>query len=399
MKIISIILGLGLTMTEVFAQTNTQAPLTSLAELPNWPVGIIHPSNITSGWSPVKQSDASKAEVLVWSAPGAKHIRAILFIPNNSDSKSFGEHHALREVARKRELAIVYLRRFDGSVVERTDPPVAINTIYDVLNIVAEQTGIAEFRYAPWITFGKSSRGRFPFRMSWLYPDKTIASISYHGETPTWPMADWSRIKDETILEVNVNGEVEWANTWYRHVRPSLLNYRTFTSWLPHQVVVHGVGHGNYADENGSSGWGKPLPSGAISCLQVWDYLALFIDKAIQLRVPEKIYPTNGPVKLKQVDPNSGYLIHPRAIEELFGARWRPLRKTDGVYQIVDHIKEPGQVYDENPGSIDVGLLIRKAANVPVAERKEMFWIADKELATAWLKLHNVNNLKMNLRK
>jgi hypothetical protein len=33
--------------------------------------------------------------------------------------------------------------------------------------------------------------------------------------------------------------------------------------------------------------------------------------------------------------------------------------------------------------------LIRKAGEVPEAERKKMFWLADKELADAWLKLHD----------
>jgi hypothetical protein len=381
------------------AAANATNPQGSLAELPHWPVGMKLPESSTTGWRPAKRRFAHRAEVLVWAPPKARRIRAVLLIPNNTDSKHFGEHAALREVASRHELGVIYLRRFDGKVIERSDPPTQANQLQATLDAVAARTGIVEFRHAPWITFGKSSRGRFPFRTAWQFPERVIASISYHGETPTWPIAGWARLKDETILHVNVNGQVEWMGTWYRHVRPCLLNYRARRAWLPHQVVVHRVGHGNYADVHGSPGWGKPVPPGAISCLRIWDYLALFVDEAVQLRVPREVYPTAGPVQLKQVDADSGYLIHPRAVEELLGARWRPIRNADGAYQIVNHIKEPHEVYDENPGKVASKLLVRKATDVSEAERKKMFWVADRELALAWLKLHNVQKLPVQLRQ
>lgn len=382
------VLGL-LFATTALAQTNTPTTVTtngpiSMAELPFWPVGMKLPDAVPMKKPP---KDRSKAEIMAWAPPGAKHIRAMIIIPNNSDSKDWSQHAAVREVCIKREVGIVYLRNFPADLIEFSDQP-DTNSLQIVLNAVAEQTGIAEFRHAPWITFGKSSRGRFPFRMAWLFPERTIACISYHGETPTWPMPPWSHIKDETILQVNANGQDEWDRTWYQHVRPSLLNYRAQTAWLPHQVVAYGVGHGNYVDVNGSPGWGKPVPPGTMSVLRVWDYLAVFVDKAVALRVPTDKYPTDGPLKLKQVDPDTGYLIHPRAVEEFLGAKWRPLRQTDGVYTIVDHIKEPGEVFDPNPGKVDASLLIRKATDVPAAERKGLFWVADKEQADAWLKLH-----------
>jgi hypothetical protein len=34
---------------------------------------------------------------------------------------------------------------------------------------------------------------------------------------------------------------------------------------------------------------------------------------------------------------------------------------------------------------------IRKASDVPEAERKRMFWVADEEQAEAWLKLHTIH--------
>ena len=298
----------------------------SLAELPFWPLGLQLSDELGGTMS---KAGPAKADVMVWTPPGAKRIRAMLIIPNNSDSKDFGQHPPLREALARHEAGIVYLRSFQTGIEHVAEAPADPDRIFKVLDIVAEAAGIAEFRYAPWITFGKSSRGEFPFRMAWLFPKRTIASVSFHGETPTWPPLPWARLKDETILEVNANGETEWGGTWFNHVRPNLLNYRARTAWLPHQVVSWGVGHGDYPDE--TSGRNDPTPR--MRRAQVWDYLAMFIDKAIDLRVPKDTYPTAGPVELKQVDPSTGYLIDPFAVETLFGVPHLPLEEgPDGCY-------------------------------------------------------------------
>jgi hypothetical protein len=368
----------------------------SLAELPHWPVGMMWPDELVAGWKLNRTPAAAKAEILVWIPPNAKRIRAALLIPNNSDSKHVGEHPKVREVLARHDAAAIYFRQLDGSVIERTDPPVATNTIPAICDAIARATGIAEFRHAPWVTFGKSSRGMFPYRMAWQYPGRVIATISYHGQTPSWPVPGWSPLQRETILHVNINGESEWDRTWYRHVRPELLNYRAHSGWLPHQVVVRGVGHGDYADASGSRGWGQPVPDATTSVLRVWDYIAVFLDKALELRLPKDPYPTDGPVALRPVDPGSGYLVHPRAVEECLGLKWRPLRQSGDVFTIVDHIKEPGEVFDPQPGQVEPGLLIRKASVVPEPERRGLFWMADRELVEAWLGLHNVRKIPVD---
>ncbi len=301
----------------------------SLAEPPHWPVAFKLPEALGGK---VEGKGSEKADVGVWTPPGAERIRAMLIVPNNSDSKHVAEHGKLREVAAKHEMGIVYLRHFQTAIEHRKEAPTEADRIFRVLDRVAEETGIEEFRHAPWITFGKSSRGEFPFRMAWLFPKRTIASISYHAETPTWPMLEWAKLDGETLLHLSANGETEWGGTWFNHVRPALLNYRARTAWLPHQVVARGVGHGDYPDAHGSSGWGKPVQGETTSCLRIWDYIALFIDKALPLRVPADAYPTKGPVELKPVDPATGYLIDPFAVEDLFGVPHLTLEKGPNGY-------------------------------------------------------------------
>jgi len=377
----------------VLGQTSSTNPPVSLAELPAWPIGF-RLSDEMVGEKAAKKKDRG-ADILVWVPEGAKRIRAVVIVPNNSDSKNANQHAALRQVLAKHATAIIYMRSY-GTGIEYAHskpvetPPVAPEAMLKLLEIVAKETGIAEFKHAPWITFGKSSRGEFPFRMGWLYPERTIAGITYHGESPTWPIPSWAAKQDQSILYVCVNGQEEWSGTWYRHARPYLLNYRANNAWLPHQVVGVGVGHGNYPDTHGSPGWGKPVPEGTMSCLRIWDYLALFVDKALTLRLPEKGYPTEGPLKLRQVDPNTGYLIHPRAVEELLAMKWMAFRQKDGEYQQIPWPQEVHPVLDTEQGTVDPKLLIRKAKDVPEADRRKLFWIADRELAEAWFKLHNI---------
>ena len=85
----------------------------------------------------------------------------------------------------------------------------------------------------------------------------------------------------------------------------------------------------------------------------------------------------------------TGFLIHPRAVEALTGFRQRPIRQgEDGLYRIVDHVKEPDEVYADQPEELDPERMILPWAEVPEAERRYRFWLADQELVDAWLALH-----------
>ena len=137
------------------------------------------------------------------------------------------------------------------------------------------------------------------------------------------------KIKRPKYPHVAANGQTEWGGTFFRHVRPAMLNYRHNTNVLGHQIVAFKVGHGDYIDVGGSPGWGIRHP-GKVRCVDTWKYLSVFIDKAISLRVPEG-YPTDAPFELKQVDPSKGMLIKPHAIEDMFQKERLPLIKEGGA--------------------------------------------------------------------
>jgi len=374
---------------------------------PYWPHVFRLPDELFESWS-TKDKRAKRnlkkpgSHVQAWVPEGATKLRAVLLIPDNTDSVHIGEHPAVRKVAAKQHIGILFLRNFSGAAIERADPPELADVSFQtVLELAAEKTGIEDFRYAPWITLGKSSRGRFPFRTAWWNPERVVASISYHGEVPTWPMAKWSTASDESVLHCAINGLSEWDGTWYRAVRPGLLNYHRHTDWLGHQVVIMGVDHGYYPDYYLYPTFRNPMPQKMpgvpklARCSRTWDYIAAFIDSAMDLRVEAGAFPAGAPMKLRQVDRSTGLLLHPRAIEEILGLKWFEFRrKENGDYDTVKWPDETTPVYDEEQGHIPFDQLVKPANEIPEAERSEYLWIADKALLSAWLDLHNTYKVK-----
>jgi len=390
------------------------------------------PDSLRGGWKPRRAGQ--QFPIMVWTPPQARRIRAVMLFCSNTDSMALSAHKPLREVCTRREVGIVYLRflpfnqmaiKPEGGKSVQDILARDANALQTILNKVADRSGIAEYRHAPWVTQGKSSNGRFPINTMWALPDRVLATITWHGEVPPFAPPPWAGLKDQTVLHINVNGETEWGGTWYRHVRPCLLMYRAKTGVLPHQVVSWGIGHGDYPDE--TSGKGNPTPRMKRSA--VWDYIALWLDKALELRLPPEGYPTTGPIKLKQVDDTDGYCIDARAPEELLQIPYKPLiREADGTYKVnaynarAPNRGESAEDYEkyyraanpsagdeqvrkdvaelmklQEPKGLKASQLIRKAADVPEAERRKMLWVPDRDTAEAWFKLHAIKGQKFDV--
>lgn len=274
-----------------------------------------------------RRADHKNADIMVWVPEGAKRIRALVIIPNNTDSKDWSEHPALREVLTRHETAILYMRRFDTGIEAMDTREPDRERMPSLLKDSAARLGIPEIEHAPWITFGKSSRGKFPFRMAWTWPERTIATISYHAETPAWPLPEWAEpAKEHSILHVNANGETEWAGTWFLHVRPALLNYHHHTRWLGHVMVAKDVGHGDYGNDGGRA------PPMKLPRVRTWDYLTDFVDTALTLRLPPEGYPTREPLTLLQLPPDQGVSVDRFAVENLFNIPRQPLYEDEGEF-------------------------------------------------------------------
>ena len=252
-----------------------------------------------------RMKKVTEPHMQLWVPPESTRVRAILMLANNTDTVKIGEHLSIREVAAKHHMAILFMRFSKARSSSARIRRLADAAFASVLDQPATETGIDDLRHAPWITVGKSSRGRFPFGPRGGFR-RVIATIGYHSETPSWPMADWSKAGDDSVLHCAVNGLTEWAGTWYRAVRPALLNYHANTNWLGHQAVILGVDHGYYPDYYIYPTFGHPMPQKMpgvpplARCIRTWDYLAAFIDNAITVRVPAETFPDGAPITLNQ---------------------------------------------------------------------------------------------------
>jgi len=356
-RTIFLTLAFAICLNAASSQNKKAPPFTIEEGLLNWPVDegwsfapgvpesmldLVKPPSMRKNPETKKREPSFQHPVLVWLPENSEKIRAMIMIVANTDSKEFGMSKPVREICRKHEIAIVYMRFALQNRLKDTQ---------HLLDHLAQKLEIEEFKHAPWFTFGKSSMGKHAYYPWWYNPSRVIGSITYHGETPAWPMEDWSKLGDESILHVSANGETEWGGTYFKHVRPALLNYRRNTNVLAHQIVARSIGHGDYPDVGGSEGWGQPHP-GEITCVDTWTYLAAFIDKAMRLRVP-KGYPTEQPFVLKQVDPSKGLLVKPHAIEDMFQSKRHPLIKEKGVYQVVEGPESPVNGFSQIPPARD----------------------------------------------
>lgn len=92
-----------------------------------WPLAFDFSPELTQLWTAKEQQRAARhttPHVWLW-LPEVEHIRAILMIPNNTDLVKIGEFQAIRDVAAKHHIAIMYFHTLAGSVIERSDPEIA----------------------------------------------------------------------------------------------------------------------------------------------------------------------------------------------------------------------------------------------------------------------------------
>ena len=363
-----------------------------------WPIQFNFSKDLTSTWSEKTRNRAQRddkngrSHISVWLPLENAHIKALMLVPNNTDLVHIAEFTGIRKVARKHSMGIVYFRHLDSNDIEKANPPRHSDSHFDfVCEQISTISGQDHIHHVPWVLLGKSSRGRFAFTPSWKYPERVIASVGYHGEVPTWPRPKWASTTKHSILHMAINGLTEWDGTWYRHVRPSLLNYHRHTNWLSHQVVLYGIDHGDYADYYKFKNHLTTVPPTMIHSQKVWRYISIFLDQSLTLRLPQQDDQLS--FTLQHIDRTSGYLIHPRAPEYLLGLKWFAFRQsTTGDYQIIPWPDEPSPVYDTNQGTLSLDDIIIPANTASDEQLTSHLWLPNLIMVKEWLKLHNLYN-------
>lgn len=282
-------------------------------------------------WSVNVQNAEDRGEgpprAFLWIPPSCQRVRAVIVGQNNMEEEPILENRKFREALGALNVAEVWTTpafspffRFDKGAGE---------VLAGMMNDLASESGYDELRFAPIIGIGHSATASWPFYLAAWNPDRTLACISVSGQWPFYrgePFAPdiWGDRNIDTIPGLVTLGEYESADGRAGEG----LKQRAAHPLMPMSMLACPA-EGHFAPTE------KKI-----------EYLALYIRKAMQYRLPEQS-PIDGPVKLKAIDPTKqGWLVD----------RWR---------------------YNTEP----------TAAAAPVAEYKgdpkQAFWFFDEELAKA----------------
>lgn len=239
----------------------------------------------------------------LWVPPKCKQVRGVIIASANLLERRWLEDPIIRETASKEGLGIIWIGPVPKSqrinnVFTADMKGGAGKLLEKMLKDFAIESGYKELEYAPIISTGHSANGQFAWEVPNWDADRTIAAIPIKttplpaklgfegvplcyvvGQTTEWPQY---RVPDPSTQP----GDRDFF--WPVVSRSAVALRETNANNLISVVVDPGGGHFDWSEH-------------------IAKFVALFIEKACQYRLPEK-QPKSGPVKLKAIKPQSGWL-------------------------------------------------------------------------------------------
>ena len=276
----------------------------------------------------------------LWIPPRCKHIRAMVVAQHNLLEESILIDPQFRATLAKLDIAEVWIMPnisypfdFSKGVGEKFD---------DTFKALAAESGYSEIATAPVVPMGHSAAASYPWNFAAWAPERTLAVLSIHGDTPETNMTgfggknpDWGDRNIDGIPGLFVMGQYEWIDG---RTQPGL-DYVAKHPMTP-LAMLPDIGHGHFDT----------------SSEQV-AFLCLFLRKAAEYRLPKKS-PVGGPTPLKPVDPQQGWLVD----------RWEP---SEGRVPTARLEPQSGRKYPSAP------------YNAYKGDRANAFWCFDREMAEA----------------
>ena len=264
-------------------------------------------------WSvPVKTARNAGARAWLWIPPDCKKIRAVVLAQNNMEEQSIIEHPVFREEMRKLSIAIIWVSpSFDHLFRFNEGAGETFNTF---MNDLSTESGYNELTYAPIIGIGHSASASWPYYFAAWSPQRTLCAISVSGQWPYFRHPSFAPDiwqKDQSINLIpclETMGEYEAAATWSTEG----LKERQQHPRIPLSMLACPA-EGHFAASE------KKIK-----------YIALYIKKAAQYRLPKKMPENSAPVLLP-VDPTrTGWLMDKWRLNEVPAALPAPVKKYTG---------------------------------------------------------------------
>lgn len=253
--------------------------------------------------------DPSRA--FLWIAPGCKQVKTIIFAQNNMEEQSILEDPEFRREMGKLGVAEIWVSpAFNLKFLFNEGAGDQFNAM---VNDLAGLSGYNELKTVPVIPMGHSAAASAPYYFGAWNPSCTLACISVSGQ---WPYVRnvfapdiWS--KDQTLNYIpclETMGEYEAANIW----SDEGLKERQEHPLLPLSMLS------------------SPAQGHFAATIEKIKYLAFYIKKAMQYRLPKNIKVGTSP-KLIDIDPTkTGWLVDKWRYNELPTANAAPVGSYKG---------------------------------------------------------------------
>lgn len=260
-------------------------------------------------------TESGSPRAFLWIPPDCARVRGVVFAQQYLHEAPLLEHPAIRAALREIGFAAIWVNppfdpifRFDQGAGERFDA---------LLASLARESGYAELEHAPIVPLGHSTAMTFPWNFAVWDPGRTLAAVSLSG---LWPYTEnesnppWGDRTLEGVPALLTVGEYEWAEDRVTEG----LQQREAHPELPLSFLAEsGAGHFDLSAEKIA-------------------FLALYLRKVAQHRLPTTPGPLDAPVILKEIDPaKTGWLAD----------RWRPDEPTRVPAQPVAEYPEPDDAF------------------------------------------------------
>lgn len=264
----------------------------------------------------------------LWISENCKQVRAVIIGQHNMTEETIFEHPEFRKNMGKLGIAEIWIT---PGIDQRWDVTKGTQQIFEtMMKNLSEISGYAELEFAPVIPIGHSAMATYPWNFAAWNPERTLAVLSIHGDSPRTHLTgygranlDWGTRTIEGIPSLMVMGEDEW---WEDRLITSFDYRREYPNAPLSFLADAGHGHFDISDE-------------------LIDYLSLFLKKTVEYRLPEHSS-LDAPIQLIPVEAKNGWLAD----------RWRKNEKPTAE----------AASYDKYKG-----------------DKNHAFWYFDKEMADA----------------
>jgi hypothetical protein len=240
--------------------------------------------------SVVSKETNANPNAFLWIPPGCKQVRGVVIGQHNMIEEGIFEHPDFRKPLAEIGFAEIWITPGPDLVFNFNKG--AGEPYVQLLKKLAAESGYTELEFVPIVPIGHSAAASYPWNFGAWAPSRTLAMLSVHGDAPLTnltgsgiPNPDWGNRTIEGIPGLMVMGEYEW---WENRLKTAIKYKQDHPSAPISLLADAGHGHFDYSDE-------------------LVNYLALFIKKAAQYRLPANTPRNTYPV-LNPINPQKGWL-------------------------------------------------------------------------------------------